>query len=167
MSEPSGARAASAGTFIVYAAHLAAMAPGTNIGAATPVSLGGIPGVPQDKDQKKSSEPSAMEKKSVNDVIALLRSLAQMRGRSLDFAEKAVRDAATLTADEAQKQGVVEVVAGSVADLLAQADGRKVIVGGKEHTLSTRDAAVTMSWRIGEPSSLRSSPIPTSPSSCC
>src|SRR5262245_10637628 len=100
---PSGARAASAGTFIVYAAHLSAMAPGTNIGAATPVSLGGIPGVPQDKDQKKSSEPSAMEKKSVNDVIALLRSLGQMRGRSLDFADKAVRDAATLTADEAQK----------------------------------------------------------------
>lgn len=146
---PSGARAASAGTFIVYASHLAAMAPGTNMGAATPVSLGGIPGVPQEKE-KKPSEPSAAEKKSINDVVALLRSLGQMRGRNLDFAEKAVREAATVTADEAQKQGVVELVAGSVADLLAQADGRKVNVGGKEQTLSTRDATIVTvvpDWR--------------------
>ncbi len=147
---PSGARAASAGTFIVYASHLAAMAPGTNLGAATPIQMGGIPGVPQQKDEKKSSEPSAAERKAMNDVVALLRSLAQLRGRDLDFAEKAVREAATLTADEAKKQGVVEIVAGSVDDLLAQADGRTVTVGSEQRSLSTRGAAVTTvepDWR--------------------
>jgi len=147
---PSGARAASAGTFLVYASHLAAMAPGTNLGAATPVQMGGIPGVPQPKDDKKPAEPSAAERKSINDVVALLRSLGQMRGRNLDFADKAVREAATLTGEEAQKQGVVEIVAGSVADVLAQADGRKVAVGGKDQMLSTREAtmiAVIPDWR--------------------
>lgn len=137
---PSGARAASAGTFIVYASHLAAMAPGTNLGAATPISLGGIPGVPSQKDEKKNSEPSTAEKKSINDVVALLRSLAQMRGRDIDFAEKAVRDAATLTASEAKKQNVIEITAESTTDLLNQADGRKVKLGDGERTLATRDA---------------------------
>ena len=145
---PSGARAASAGTFIVYASHLAAMAPGTNLGAATPIQMGGIPGVPQQKDEKKSSEPSAAERKAMNDVVALLRSLAQLRGRDLDFAEKAVREAATLTADEAKKQGVVEIVAGSVDDVLAQADGRTVTVGSEQRSLSTRGAAVDQG-RVG------------------
>jgi membrane-bound serine protease (ClpP class) len=147
---PSGARAASAGTFLVYASHLAAMAPGTNLGAATPVQMGGIPGVPQPKDDKKPAEPSAAEKKSINDVIALLRSLAQMRGRDLDFAEKAVRDAATLTATEARAQGVIEIVASNVPDVLAQADGRRVMVAGADRTLSTRDAEivnVAPDWR--------------------
>lgn len=139
---PSGARAASAGTFIAYASHLAAMAPGTNLGAATPIAMGGIPGLPQDKSDK-AKEQSAQEHKSVNDAVALLRSLAQLRGRDLDFADKAVRDAATLTATEAQKQGVVEIVADGVSDLLKQADGRKVTVGGQERVLSTRDASVT------------------------
>ena len=146
---PSGARAASAGTFIVYASHIAAMAPGTNLGAATPIQMGGLPGAPQ-KDEKKSSEPTTAERKAINDTVAWLRSLAQLRGRDTDFAEKAVREAATLTADEARKQGVVEIVAGSVTDLLAQADGRKVAVGGEERTLSTRDATVTVvepDWR--------------------
>lgn len=147
---PSGARAASAGTFIVYASHLAAMAPGTNLGAATPIQMGGLPGVPQQKDEKKSSEPTTAERKAINDTVAWLRSLAQLRGRDTDFADKAVREAATLTADEARKQGVVEIVAGGVTDLLAQADGRKVMVGGEERTLSTRDATVTVvepDWR--------------------
>ena len=147
---PSGARAASAGTFIVYAAHAAAMAPGTNLGAATPVQFGGLPGVPQPKDDKKPSEPTAIEKKSINDTVALLRSLAQLRGRDADFADKAVREAATLTADEAKKRGVVEYVATSVNDLLAQADGRAVTADGKERVLATRDAAVTViepDWR--------------------
>jgi membrane-bound serine protease (ClpP class) len=147
---PSGARAASAGTFIVYASHLAAMAPGTNLGAATPIQMGGFPGAPQPKEDKKGSEPSAAENKAVNDVVAFLRSLAQLRGRDLDFADKAVREAATLTADEARKQGVVEIVAGSVDDILAQADGRVVTVGGQQRTLSTRNAAVVTvepDWR--------------------
>lgn len=147
---PSGARAASAGTFIVYASHLAAMAPGTNLGAATPIQLGSVPGLPQQRDEKKSSEPSAAERKAINDVVAFLRSLAQLRGRDTDFAEKAVREAATLTADEARKQGVVEIVAGSVNELLAQADGRKVTVAGEERTLATKDATtviVVPDWR--------------------
>jgi membrane-bound serine protease (ClpP class) len=147
---PSGARAASAGTFIVYASHLAAMAPGTNLGAATPIQMGGLPGAPPQKDDKKSNEPAAAERKAINDVVAFLRSLAQLRGRDVDFAEKAVREAATLTAEEARKQGVVEIVAGSVNDLLAQADGRKVTIGSEERTLSTRDAMVTVvepDWR--------------------
>ncbi|HEX2215291.1 MAG TPA: nodulation protein NfeD [Xanthobacteraceae bacterium] len=147
---PSGARAASAGTFIVYGSHVAAMAPGTNLGAATPIQMGGMPGAPQQKDEKKSNEPTTAERKAINDTVAWLRSLAQLRGRDLDFAEKAVREAATLTADEARKQGVVEIVATGIDDLLAQADGRKVMVAGEERTLSTRDATVMVvepDWR--------------------
>jgi membrane-bound serine protease (ClpP class) len=147
---PSGARAASAGTFIVYASSLAAMAPGTNIGAATPIQLGGLPGAPQPKEEKKSGDPTAAERKAINDAVAWLRSLAQLRGRDLDFADKAVREAATLTADEAKRQGVVEIVAASTADLLTQADGRRVMVAGEERALSTRDATmitVEPDWR--------------------
>jgi membrane-bound serine protease (ClpP class) len=139
---PSGARAASAGTYIVYASHLAAMAPGTNLGAATPIQMGGLPGTPQPKEEKKSGDSTAADRKAINDAVAWLRSLAQLRGRDLDFADKAVREAATLTADEAKRQHVVEIVAASTADLLAQADGRRVTVGGEERTLSTRDATV-------------------------
>jgi membrane-bound serine protease (ClpP class) len=146
---PSGARAASAGTFLVYAAHLAAMAPGTNLGAATPIQLGGVPGAPQPKDEKRN-EPTTGERKAVNDAVAMLRSLAQLRKRDPDFADKAVREAETLTAEEARKQGVVEIIAGSIEDLLAQADGRTVAVGTEQRTLATRGAAVTIvepDWR--------------------
>jgi membrane-bound serine protease (ClpP class) len=148
---PSGARAASAGTFITYASHLAAMAPGTNIGAATPVEIGGVPGLPGGSQPKQKAEPkSAEQNKAINDVLAMLRSLAQLRGRSTAWAEKAVRDAATLTAVEAQKEGVVELVADSLSDVLAQADGRKVMVAGVETTLRTANAeivAVAPDWR--------------------
>jgi membrane-bound serine protease (ClpP class) len=146
---PAGARAASAGTFIVYASHLAAMAPGTNIGAATPVSIGGgfLPG--RDSKDKKDGE-TAEERKAINDVVAMLRSLAQLHGRSTDFAEKAVREAATLTAEEARQQNVVEVVANDLNGLIAALDGRKVKVGNTERTLSTKGAAPTTiesDWR--------------------
>jgi membrane-bound serine protease (ClpP class) len=151
---PSGARAASAGTYITYASHLAAMAPGTNIGAATPIEIGGVPGLPggsqpKDKDGKETPK-SAAQDKAINDAVAMLRSLAQLRGRSAAWAEKAVRDAATLTAVEAQKEGVVDLVADSLNDLLAQADGRKVMVAGVEMTWRTRNAeiiAVAPDWR--------------------
>jgi membrane-bound serine protease (ClpP class) len=148
---PSGARAASAGTFLVYASHIAAMAPGTNLGAATPIEIGGVPGVPQprrdeprkdDKSTNGAQSQTAAERKATNDVVALLRSLAQLRGRSPDFAEKAVRDAATLTAEEAHKQAVIEIVAGNMDDLLAQLDGRKVAIGGAEKTLATKSAQI-------------------------
>jgi membrane-bound serine protease (ClpP class) len=141
---PSGARAASAGTFLAYAAHLAAMAPGTNIGAATPVEIGPVPGVPQpDKDAKdaKGSSPTsqtASQRKAVNDAVALLRSLAQLRGRNVEWADKAVREAATLTAEEARKEGVIEIVATGMDDLLRQLDGRSIVAGGMTRDLATR-----------------------------
>ena len=139
---PSGARAASAGTFIVYAAHVAAMAPGTNIGAATPIQIGSVPGLPDQRDRDKQGEQkkgqeSAAERKAINDVVALLRSLAQLRGRNAEWAEKAVREAATLTADDARKEGVIDLVAGNIDDLLRQLDGRRVTVDGAEQVITT------------------------------
>jgi len=129
------------------------MAPGTNLGAATPIQIGGLPGLPSpQKDEKKDGKTtkSASEQKAINDVVAMLRSLAQLRGRNVDFAEKAVREAATLTATEAQKQGVVDVLATSVDDLLKQIDGRKVKVAGAERTLATKNVQVVKfeaDWR--------------------
>lgn len=148
---PSGARAASAGTFLVYAAHVAAMAPGTNLGAATPIEIGSIPGLPpprRDEPRKNGKDASgtqpqtAAERKSVNDVVALLRSLAQLRNRNTDFAERAVRDAATLTAEDAHREAVIEIVASNMDDLLAQLDGRKITIGGVERTLATKTAQI-------------------------
>jgi membrane-bound serine protease (ClpP class) len=202
---PPGARAASAGTYILYASHIAAMAPATNLGAATPVSIGGespaepnptsapspapnptsAPGsapnptsVPTSspsppRDQKSSPHQSpqptsaqppsptgapadaqpdttppfpqpatAMERKVTNDAVAYIRSLAELRGRNADWAEKAVRGAASLSASAALQQKVIDVVARDVPDLLAQIDGREVKIG--EHTLklATRDLGV-------------------------
>lgn len=146
---PSGARAASAGTFLVYASHIAAMAPGTSIGAATPVQIGGVPGLPEPRQTDPAKEErnasatkprTAAEQKAMNDVVALLRSLAQLRGRNAEWAEKATREAETLTATEAQKEGVIEIVAGTVDDLLAQLDGRRVSAGGAEIVLATRNS---------------------------
>ncbi|NNM62740.1 MAG: nodulation protein NfeD [Steroidobacteraceae bacterium] len=119
---PGGARAASAGTYILYAAQIAAMAPATHVGAATPVSLIGKPG-------SGAGSGDTETRKILNDSIAYIRSLAQLRGRNADWAEQAVRGAATLTADEAAKQHVIDFVAANVADLLAQANGREVRVG--------------------------------------
>jgi membrane-bound serine protease (ClpP class) len=152
---PSGARAASAGTFIVYAAHIAAMAPGTNIGAATPVEIGGLPGTPRQRDQSKDEKEktdgqTAAQRKAINDTVAMLRSLAQLRGRNVEWAEKAVREAATLTAEEAARENVIEAVAGDLGALLAQIDGRTVTVAGVERTLATRDApqvVLAPDWR--------------------
>jgi membrane-bound serine protease (ClpP class) len=152
---PSGARAASAGTFLVYAAHVAAMAPGTNLGAATPIEFGGLPGLPKQqpeksKDAKDISSETAARQKAINDVVAMLRSLAQLRGRNVDFAEKAVREAATLTADEAARDKVIDFVAADLDELIAKADGRKVKVGNADVTLATMGAVRTVlepDWR--------------------
>ena len=143
---PSGAHAASAGTYITLAAHVAAMAPGTNIGAATPVqmSMPGLPGGqeprrdPSDRDPKSSPGTSTLEKKTVNDAVAFIRSLAQLRGRNAGWAEKSVRDAETLTTDEALREGVIDVVARDVDDLLSQIDGRTIVVRSGEVRLATR-----------------------------
>lgn len=153
---PGGARAASAGTYILYAAQLAAMAPGTHLGAATPVSLGGGTPLPLPKaapvpaGAASSGSPSplagpggdAETHKVLNDAIAYLRSLAQLRGRNAAWAEQAVRGAATLTATEAKRQRVIDLIATDLPDLLAQADGRTVRVGEREVTLHLRGATV-------------------------
>jgi membrane-bound serine protease (ClpP class) len=150
---PSGAHAASAGTYILYATHIAAMAPGTNIGAATPVAIGGIPGLPEaspDKDGKDTKDnehqpkpKDAMTAKVTNDAVALIRSLAELRGRNADWAEKAVRDAATLSANGALQANVIDLIARDPADLLRQVDGRVVdVAGGNTRRLATKDAVL-------------------------
>jgi membrane-bound serine protease (ClpP class) len=159
---PSGAHAASAGTYILYATHIAAMAPGTNLGAATPVQIGGpLPGLPDatpeksDKDKKDGGEQKpktkdAMTAKATNDAVALIRSLAELRGRNADWAEKAVREAASLSAKAALQEKVIDLVARDQAELLAQIDGRAVeIAGGGTRRLATVDAtreAIEPGW---------------------
>ena len=155
---PAGARAASAGTYILYASHLAAMAPGTHLGAATPVQMGAptpLPGggepSPDEKDKSAAAEPGdAMTAKVVNDAAAYIASLAALHGRNAKWAERAVREAATLTAEQARREGVVEIVAGDLPTLLAQADGRTVRLGGKPHVLRIAGAGVEVlepNWR--------------------
>ncbi|UNK50121.1 nodulation protein NfeD [Lysobacter sp. S4-A87] len=168
---PEGARAASAGTYILYACHLAAMAPATSLGAATPVSMGGPgPGTgpePEPEESRGQREPpaanapattpsprneprDAMSRKAVNDAVGYLRSLAELRGRNQEFAEAAVRDAATLTATQALSQGVIEIIAGNTGQLLRQAQGRKVRLAQREVTLDLAGKTVTVvtpDWR--------------------
>jgi membrane-bound serine protease (ClpP class) len=138
---PSGARAASAGTFLMYASHVAAMAPATNLGAATPVAIGAPapgreepapraePKKPQDEtDDKPPSDPprNASERKAVNDSVAYIRGLAELRGRNVEWGELAVREGASLPADEALAANVIDLVATDLADLLRRIDGRTV-----------------------------------------
>ena len=162
---PSGARAASAGTFILYASHVAAMAPATNLGAATPIPIG--PGMlPKEgdrdragddeegaeKDEPAPASPSqAMGRKVLNDAIAYIRGLAKLRGRNADWAEKAVREGASLPAEDALEQGVIDLMAENIEDLLVKLDGRTVDVRGEEVTLDTDDwsvATVKPDWRM-------------------
>jgi membrane-bound serine protease (ClpP class) len=140
---PSGARAASAGTFILYASHVAAMAPGTNLGAASPVSIGFTPAapLPTDADGKKAPPADVHERKAMQDASAYIRSLAQLRGRNAEWGEKAVTEAASLSATEAASQKVVELIAPDEKDLLRQLDGRKVSVAGGERVLQLAGAA--------------------------
>ena len=157
---PQGARAASAGTYILYATHLAAMAPATSLGAATPVSMGGgaapdpgesggaareEEGAAEDAGREGAAAPAGdpMARKAVNDSVAYLRGLATLRGRDVDFAERAVREAATMTADEALEAGVIELVAPDVPSLLQAADGRAVQLPDGEVRLRTAGAPVT------------------------
>ncbi|MFQ5566966.1 MAG: nodulation protein NfeD [Paracoccaceae bacterium] len=170
---PPGAHAASAGTYILYATHVAAMAPGTNLGAATPVQLGGLPGTPSPADEKPGGKPGdgggsggdadrdesegesdpddgigslapaeAMNAKATNDAVAFIRSLAEMHGRNADWAERAVREAASLSSAQALEQGVIDLVADDVDALLAAVDGRTVSIGGAERVLATRGLPV-------------------------
>ena len=154
---PSGARAASAGTYILYASHIAAMAPGTNLGAATPIQIGmPSPSSPQqppasdkekDKDKAKAGEEShgsqdTLTRKQVHDASAYIRGLAQMRGRNAEWGERAVREAVSLSADEALAQHVIDLSARDVTDLVAKLDGRKVTTSAGERSLATSGAVV-------------------------
>jgi len=149
---PSGARAASAGTYILYASHIAAMAPGTNLGAATPVQIGmpgpgSTPPSDKEKDKAKAGDDShaqdPMTKKQVHDAAAYIRGFAQLRGRNGDWAERAVREAVSLSADEALAQKVIDVVAGDVPDLMAKLDGRRISTAAGERVLDTAHAIPT------------------------
>ena len=168
---PGGARAASAGAYLVYASHVAAMAPGTNLGAATPVAMGGLPGgpsapapspgpaaAPQDpaSDAPQASgsvrpAAEAMTRKMVNDSAAYLRALAQMRGRNVDWADRAVRDGVSLSAQEALRQQVIDLLAPDLPTLLSQAHGRtSQMQDGTLRTLNTQGASVLpidFDWR--------------------
>lgn len=141
---PSGAHAASAGTYILYAANIAAMAPGTNLGAATPVNLIG-----GDKKTKKA-KPSASESKALNDARAYIRSLAQMRNRNAKWGEQAVTRAASLSAKEALARRVIEVIAPNIPSLLKQINGKPVVVNGQVSRLNTQGMVVVSyapNWR--------------------
>jgi membrane-bound serine protease (ClpP class) len=166
---PGGARAASAGTYILYATHVAAMAPATNLGAATPVQIGGGGGgkpespfgaredEPNDDDGKGADEKpaaplpgSAMERKVINDAVAYIRSLAELRGRNADWAEKAVREGTSISASEARESGVIDLVAEDVPALLAALDGRRIKMKAGE--VEIRSDGVTLTelkpdWR--------------------
>jgi membrane-bound serine protease (ClpP class) len=162
---PGGARAASAGTYILYASHIAAMAPGTNLGAATPVQIGlggpqseppavSPPNGKQSKsdDDASSTSParSAMTDKQVHDASAYIRSLAQLRGRNADWGEKAVLEAASLSANEALALHVIDLVASDVRGLLTGIDGKHVSLAGRESTLEVKGAeliAFDPDWR--------------------
>lgn len=159
---PSGSRAASAGLYILVASHVAAMAPGTNTGSATPIQLGGAPS-PLPKPKDESDEDSAEEEapadeavepgddktpalgnqdalraKVINDAAAYIKSLAEMRGRNQDWVERAVREAESLPAKEALELNVIDLVATDISDLVAQLDGREVTLSsGETRTLST------------------------------
>jgi membrane-bound serine protease (ClpP class) len=169
---PKGARAASAGTYILYASHVAAMAPATNLGSATPVQIGGEPTPSpigpeepdqdqskdekqdqgKDKDEDKSKTPevtkparlpdSAMERKVINDAVGYIRGLAELRGRNADWAEKAVREGANLQASAALEQNVIDLIAEDTADLLVKLDGRVLKLGASEQKLATRNLTI-------------------------
>lgn len=162
---PQGSRAASAGTYILYASHIAAMAPATNLGSATPVQIG-LPSLPTDvptdvpgeEEAETQAEPepepaagtTAMERKILNDAVAYIRGLAELRGRNSEWAVSAVTEAANLPASEALAMNVIDIVAEDIDDLLQQMDGMSVTLNGATVVLDTADKAVqydTPGWR--------------------
>lgn len=156
---PRGARAASAGTYILYASHIAAMAPATNLGSATPVQIGmpSVPGVEPageegeaDAGESSDNGGTAMERKIINDAVAYIRGLADMHGRNGDWAENAVMEAANLPSSEALAMNVIDIVAEDLDDLLAQADGRTVMVDGAPFVIDVSGKRIELDepdWR--------------------
>ncbi|TCD22698.1 nodulation protein NfeD [Pseudomonas sp. IC_126] len=153
---PSGSRAASAGTYMLYASHIAAMAPGTNLGAATPVQIGGSPGSPSEKPPDAENSDSAdggdaMSRKQVNDAAAYIRGLAQLRGRNAEWAEQAVREAVSLSASEALELKVIDYLAADVDELLGKLDGKTIQTSAGERRLQTANATLDHyepDWRV-------------------
>jgi membrane-bound serine protease (ClpP class) len=153
---PSGSRAASAGTYMLYASHIAAMTQGTNLGAATPVQIGGAPSGPPEEqpDVQKpdaKADGDAMSRKQVNDAAAYIRGLAQLRGRNAEWAELAVRDAVSLSASEALELKVVDYVAADLQDLLGQLNGKSIETSAGVRTLQTANATLDHhepDWRV-------------------
>ena len=144
---PKGAHAASAGTYLLYASHVAAMAPGTNLGAATPVSL--MP-ISKMTDQNNST-PSALEKKVINDAIAYIKSLAELNERNITWAIEAVKEAKSISAEDALRYGVIDLMADDINELLRKLEGRSVTVSGKNIILRTEDAVIQTfepDWKI-------------------
>jgi membrane-bound serine protease (ClpP class) len=151
---PQGSRAASAGTYILYASHVAAMAPATHLGAATPVSIGFTPPSTEPDAETTAdeggSQETAMERKMVNDASAYIRGLADLRGRNSEWAELAVREAASLSAQEALDQNVIDLIAKDLNDLITQLDGRELVVNDSTVTLQTSQSPIhqaTPDWR--------------------
>jgi membrane-bound serine protease (ClpP class) len=171
---PQGARAASAGTYILYGSHIAAMAPATNLGSATPVQMGGLPGSPEPESDPASDEPqteegsdsagsssdgeqqasgdddkrrggTAMERKVLEDAVSYIRGLAERHGRNAEWAEEAVREAVNLGADEALEKNVIDVVSPNIRDLLQQVDGRTVRMASGDMTLNTASLEIVRS----------------------
>jgi len=150
---PSGARAASAGTYMLYASHVAAMAPGTNLGAATPVQLGAPTGAPQPEkgESEQQAGGDAMSRKQVNDAAAYIRGLAQLRGRNAEWAEQAVREAVSLSASEALELKVIDYLAADLPGLLIQLDGQTLQTSTGERQLQTANAPLVHhepDWRV-------------------
>ncbi|TNF78923.1 MAG: nodulation protein NfeD [Gammaproteobacteria bacterium] len=142
---PNGARAASAGTYIAYASHIAAMAPATNIGSSTPVSIAPTPSMPTPTDGQEDTEPppaDAMTRKVVNDAVAYLQGLAELRGRNIDWAEETVRTGANVRASEAVAAGIVDLIADDLPGLLEAVDGWEVALQDGVATLETAGAGV-------------------------
>lgn len=148
---PNGARAASAGTYILLASHIAAMSPSTNLGAATPVKIGGGLPSPSQGDKKTDDEnDSAMKNKIINDAVAYIRGLAALHGRNQDWAEKAVREGASLTAKDALQLNVIDIIATDMGDLLKKIHGREIKVLGQKRTIETTGLAIQQlepDWR--------------------
>lgn len=142
---PPGARAGSAGVFLTLAAHVAAMAPSSNIGAAHPVGIGGLGG----GEGEKKPQQDAMEKKLENDTAAFVKGIAERRSRNVEWAEKAVRDSESITASKALELKVVDLLAEDIPELLRKIDGRKVDLGGEQRTLHTASAEIReVRWAV-------------------
>ena len=135
---PKGSRAASAGTYLLYASHVAAMASGTNLGAATPVNM-----MPSSNEAGAKNQPSTLEKKAINDAVAYIKSLAEMNNRNVAWAQEAVKNAKSISAKEALSLGVIDLIADDTNELLKKLDGRVVKVQGKATTLNTKDVKIS------------------------